>query len=132
VTVQVQEAWSVSEAAERVGLTTHTLRWYEQEGLVEPVGRDSAGRRRYTQEDLDRLNMLTCLRRTGMPVRDMRRYAELARQGDVTSVARMALFQQHRERVLARIAELQEDLKYIEHKIDWYASELGAECGTVN
>lgn len=127
MTVQTQEAWSVSEAAERVGLTTHTLRWYEQEGLVEPVGRDSAGRRRYTQQDLDWLGMLTCLRRTGMPVRDMRRYAELARQGDMTVVARMALFQQHRERVLARIAELQEDLKYIEHKIDWYASELGAQ-----
>jgi DNA-binding transcriptional MerR regulator len=126
VTVQLQEAWSVSEAAERVGLTTHTLRWYEQEGLVEPVGRDSAGRRRYTQEDLDRLNMLTCLRRTGMPVRDMRRYAELVRQGDVSAVARMALFQRHRERVLERIAELQEDLKYIQHKIDWYASEMGA------
>jgi DNA-binding transcriptional MerR regulator len=132
VTVQVQEAWSVSEAAERVGLTTHTLRWYEQEGLVEPVGRDSAGRRRYTQEDLDRLNMLTCLRRTGMPVRDMRRYAELARQGDVSMVARMALFQRHRERVLERIAELHEDLKYIEHKIDWYASEMGAGCTSVN
>jgi DNA-binding transcriptional MerR regulator len=125
VTVQTQDAWSVSEAAERVGLTTHTLRWYEQEGLVEPVGRDSAGRRRYTQEDLDRLNMLTCLRRTGMPVRDMRQYAELVRQGEVTGVARMALFQHHRDRVLARIAELQEDLKYIEHKIDWYAGELG-------
>ncbi len=128
MTVQTQEAWSVSEAAERVGLTTHTLRWYEQEGLVEPVGRDSAGRRRYTQEDLDRLEMLTCLRRTGMPVRDMRQYAELARDGDVTMVARMALFQQHRDRVLARIAELQDDLKYIEYKINWYAGELGVTC----
>jgi DNA-binding transcriptional MerR regulator len=128
VTVQTREAWSVSEAAERVGLTTHTLRWYEQEGLVEPVGRDSAGRRRYTQEDLDRLEMLTCLRRTGMPVRDMRRYAELARDGDVTMVARMALFQHHRDRVLARIAELQDDLKYIEYKINWYAGELGVTC----
>jgi DNA-binding transcriptional MerR regulator len=128
VTVQTREAWSVSEAAERVGLSTHTLRWYEQEGLVEPVGRDSAGRRRYTQEDLGRLEMLTCLRRTGMPVRDMRRYAELARDGDVTMVARMALFQQHRDRVLARIAELQDDLKYIEYKINWYAGELGVTC----
>jgi DNA-binding transcriptional MerR regulator len=132
VTVQLHEAWSVSEAAERVGLTTHTLRWYEQEGLVEPVGRDSAGRRRYTQEDLDRLNMLTCLRRTGMPVRDMRSYAELARQGEVSTAARLALFQRHRERVLERIAELQEDLKYIEHKIDWYTSEMGAICGSGN
>jgi DNA-binding transcriptional MerR regulator len=128
VTVQMQEALSVSEAAERVGLTTHTLRWYEQEGLVEPVGRDSAGRRRYTQEDLDRLNMLTCLRRTGMPVRDMRRFAELAREGEVTVSDRRAMFERHRARVLARIAELEEDLKYIEYKINFYA-DLERECG---
>jgi DNA-binding transcriptional MerR regulator len=120
----MREAWSVSEAAERVGLTPHTLRWYEQEGLVEPVGRDSAGRRRYTQADLDWLNMLNCLRRTGMPVRVMRQYAELAREGDSTMAARLGLFQCHRDVVLARIAELQEDLKYLEFKIDYYAGEL--------
>ncbi|WP_173075595.1 MerR family transcriptional regulator [Phytohabitans rumicis] len=111
---------TVSEAAGQVGLTTYTLRWYEQEGLVEPVGRDSAGRRRYTQQDVDWLLLLTRLRRTGMPVRDMRRYAELAREGDGTLGARRRLFEQHRDRVLTRIAELEEDLKVLNYKIDVY------------
>lgn len=111
---------TVSEAAARVGLTPYTLRWYEQAGLVAPVGRDSAGRRRYTREDIDWLVLLTRLRRTGMPVRDMRRYAELARQGDSTLGARRALFEQHRDRVLARIAELSEDLKVLDYKIEMY------------
>jgi DNA-binding transcriptional MerR regulator len=111
---------TVSEAAERVGLTTYTLRWYEQEGLVEPVDRDSAGRRRYSDQDVDWLVLLTRLRRTGMPVRDMRRYAELARQGDRTLGERRALFEAHRDRVLARIAELEEDLKVLNYKIDIY------------
>ncbi|SCE67305.1 DNA-binding transcriptional regulator, MerR family [Micromonospora matsumotoense] len=111
---------SVGEAAARVGLTTYTLRWYEQEGLVAPVGRDSAGRRRYTQGDLDWLVLLTRLRRTGMPVRDMRRYAELARLGDRTLAARRALFESHRIRVLTRMAELEEDLKMLDYKIDLY------------
>lgn len=110
----------VSEAAERVGLTTYTLRWYEQEGLLEPVGRDSAGRRRYTQRDLDWLVLLTRLRRTGMPVRDMRRYTDLARRGDGTFGERRRLFEEHRDRLLARIAELEEDLKVINYKIDAY------------
>ena len=113
-------ALSVGEAAERVGLSPHTLRWYEQEGLVQPVGRDSAGRRRYTQQDVDWLVLLTRLRRTGMPVRDMRRYAELAREGDATIGARRRLFEQHRDRVLGRIAELEEDLKVLNYKIDLY------------
>lgn len=50
------ELLSVGEAAAAVGLTTHTLRWYEQEGLVAPVGRDGAGRRRYGEEDLKERN----------------------------------------------------------------------------
>ncbi|SIQ39415.1 MerR family transcriptional regulator [Micromonospora avicenniae] len=116
----IESTLTVGEAAERVGLTTYTLRWYEQEGLVAPVGRDSAGRRRYTAGDVEWLFLLTRLRRTGMPVRDMRRYAELARQGDRTLAARRALFEAHRARVLARMAELEEDLKMLDHKIDAY------------
>ena len=111
---------TVGEAADRVGLTTYTLRWYEQEGLVAPVGRDSAGRRRYTAGDVNWLFLLTRLRRTGMPVRDMRRYAELARQGDSTLGARRALFEAHRARVLERMADLEEDLKVLDYKIDAY------------
>ena len=116
---------TVSEAAGRVGLSTHTLRWYEQEGLVSPVARDSAGRRRYTDADIGWLTLLTRLRRTGMPVRDMRRYAELARMGDDTLLDRVALFEQHRARVLAQIDELQEDLAVLNYKIDVYRQIAG-------
>lgn len=111
---------TVSEAAAEVGLSAHTLRWYEQEGLVQPVGRDAAGRRRYTREDLGWLTLLTKLRRTGMPVREMRRYAELARQGDHTLPDRLRLFEEHRQRVLAKMAQLQQDLDVINYKIELY------------
>jgi DNA-binding transcriptional MerR regulator len=111
---------SVGEAAAQVGLTAYTLRWYEQEGLVEPIGRDTAGRRRYTEADLGRLVFLTKLRRTGMSVRDMRRITELSREGDHTIPERVRLFERHRDRVLARIAELRQDLAAIDVKIDSY------------
>jgi DNA-binding transcriptional MerR regulator len=106
----------------------HTLRWYEQEGLVAPVARDAGGRRRYTEADVGWLVLLTKLRRTGMPVRDMRRYAELARQGEHTIGARRRLFEAHRERVLARIEELRDDLGVLDYKIDLYRTmeEQGA------
>lgn len=115
---------SVSEAAARVGLTAHTLRWYEREGLVAPVGRDAVGRRRYTEADLGWLDLLVRLRRTGMPVRDMRRYAELVREGSHTVMDRLALFRAHRERVLARIADLRADLDAIDYKIDLYGNRM--------
>jgi DNA-binding transcriptional MerR regulator len=111
---------TVGEAAAKVGLSVHTLRWYEQEGLVSPVGRDTVGRRRYSPEDIDWLQLLTCLRGTGMPVREMRRYADLARTGPTTVAERLRLFEDHRERVLARIADLHRDLDAINVKIGIY------------
>jgi DNA-binding transcriptional MerR regulator len=111
---------TVSEAAAKVGLSAHTLRWYEQEGLVAPVNRDGAGRRRYDSGDLDWLVLLTRLRTTGMSVRDMRRYAELARRGPHTVAERRRLFEEHKQRVLERIADLQRDLEAINVKIEIY------------
>ncbi|WP_250002793.1 MerR family transcriptional regulator [Actinoplanes sp. M2I2] len=111
---------TVGEAAEVVGLSVHTLRWYEQEGLVEPIERDSAGRRRYCDRDLDWLRLLIRLRGTGMPVRDMRRYAEMVRAGDHTVGDRLRLFVEHRERVLGRIDELRQDLAMLDIKIALY------------
>jgi DNA-binding transcriptional MerR regulator len=119
---------TVGEAAAKVGLSVHTLRWYEQEGLVTPVGRDAVGRRRYSPDDLDWLQLLTCLRGTGMPVREMRRYAELARTGPATEEERLQLFEEHRERVLARIADLHRDLDAINAKIDYYRRSTSI-CG---
>jgi DNA-binding transcriptional MerR regulator len=84
------------------------------------VDRDAAGRRRYRERDLDWLRLLTRLRTTGMPVREMRRYAELVRRGDATVGERLRMFVEHRERVVARIAALRGDLAAIDTKIEIY------------
>ncbi|MGH3154755.1 MAG: MerR family transcriptional regulator [Streptosporangiaceae bacterium] len=73
--------WSIGEVAAKCGLTQHTLRWYERIGLLGSIERGGDGRRRFTDGDLDWLSVLTKLRDTGMPVRDMQRYAELVRSG---------------------------------------------------
>jgi DNA-binding transcriptional MerR regulator len=121
---------TVGEAAAHVGLSVHTLRWYEQEGLVSPVLRDAVGRRRYNRDDLDWLKLLICLRGTGMPVRDMRRYAELVRSGPATVQERLRLFEEHRDRVLERIAELHRDLEAVNYKIQIYR-QMEQECNGV-
>ena len=116
----VDRPLTVSEAAERVGLTVHTLRWYERIGLLEQVDRDAAGHRQYQANDIEWLLLLIRLRATGMPVREMIRYAELVRSGEHTETARRELMEEHRERVVAQIAQLSEDLSVIDHKIEAY------------
>jgi DNA-binding transcriptional MerR regulator len=114
---------TIQETAERTGLTAHTLRYYERIGLVWEVDRDTAGHRRYTEQDVGWLILLTRLRATGMRVRDMLRYAELARQGPETNPARIRLLEEQRARVAARIAELQSDLDLLDYKITAYRAE---------
>ncbi|WP_117215570.1 MerR family transcriptional regulator [Allorhizocola rhizosphaerae] len=120
----MDQGLTVGEMATKIGLSAHTLRWYEQMGLLDPVPRDSAGRRRYGQHDVDRLDLLTKMRATGMPVRDMVRYIELVRAGDGSRPARLAMLEAHRHTVLKQIDELQRDLSVIDRKIGLYRDSL--------
>jgi DNA-binding transcriptional MerR regulator len=120
----MEQGLTVGEVAMKVGLSAHTLRWYEQMGLLDPVPRDSAGRRRYRRHDVDRLDLLTKMRATGMSVRDMARYIELVREGDGSRAARLALLEAHRIAVLKQIDELQRDLSVIDRKIGLYRGQL--------
>jgi DNA-binding transcriptional MerR regulator len=117
-------ALSVAEAAEASGLSAHTLRYYERAGLLEPVSRNGSGHRRYNAADLERINFLTKLRGTGMPVRDVRRYAALMRAGEATNEQRLALLEAHRKTVVAKLEATVKNLELIDWKINFYRERL--------
>lgn len=122
------DAWvTIAEAAHRTGVSVHTLRYYERAGLVvTPVDRTSGGRRRYRKLDLDWILICTRLRATGMPIKAIRQYAQLVAAGPGNEDERLALLESHRADVTARLAEVQENLKLIDHKIDVYRGRLAA------
>ena len=121
MTQAVTEALTIAEAAERTGVSTHALRYYERIGaLREPPERAASGHRRYTERDLSWIGLLTCLRATGMPIAIILRYTELAREGAVTAAERKALLLTHRAEVVARMDQLGHDLELIDHKIKSY------------
>jgi DNA-binding transcriptional MerR regulator len=116
---------TIAQAAEATGLTTHTLRYYERDGLMlRDVDRSATGHRRYTEQDLTWINLLSCLRGTGMPISDIRRYAALVRAGAGNELDRLELLRAHRQRVLTRLAEVQEHLGAIDRKIGIYVDKL--------
>ena len=122
-----QAGLSIAEAARRTGVSVHTLRYYERAGLVvTAVDRTTSGRRRYHQLDLDWIVICTRLRATGMPIRTIRRYAELVSAGPGNEQERLALLEAHRAEVTARLARTREHLKLIDHKIDVYRGRLAA------
>ena len=116
---------TIAEAATRTGLTAHTLRYYERDGLMlSTVDRAVSGHRRYTDRDLTWIEMITRLRSTGMPIRDVRRYADLVRAGDGNEAERLELLKAHRERVEAQLAQVNAHLRAIDHKIGIYEGKL--------
>ena len=111
---------TIAEAAERSGVSAHTLRYYERIGLIHPVGRGQNGHRRYGRGDIEWLEFLIKLRTTDMPIRQMVEYAELVREGPQTASRRRAMLEAHREALRERIAELEETATVIDRKIETY------------
>lgn len=111
---------AIQGVADRTGLSAHTLRYYERIGLIPFVRRAPNGHRRYSEDDVDWIEFLKCLRSTGMPVSDMQRYVELQQQDDDTFSERLELLKAHRRRIKAKIRELNGFLEKIEGKIGYY------------
>ena len=115
--------YSIGEFSKVTGLGIHTLRYYEQEGLILPQ-RNSVNRRCYSDKDLAWVDFIKRLKETGMPIKEIKRYAKLRSAGDDTLNARMEMLIQHRNDLCLEIKKLQEHKDKLDEKIDFYQKEL--------
>lgn len=111
---------SIGQVAERTGLSVHALRFYEREGLfANPVRRGPTGHRVYSEHDVQWLNLCIILRSTGMPLPEIRRYADLVRKG-AGHDERLAVLRHHQAQVIAQLGALTESLDLISLKVRAY------------
>src|SRR5512135_2980661 len=115
-----KEKLTIQEVAQATGLSAHTLRYYVRIGLSHPINRGQNTHRRYTADDVGWIDFLTKLRATGMSIKDMQRYAELQRRGEETLSERVEMLKALRDKVEAHMDELNEHLKLIYYKIEFY------------
>ncbi|WP_144127890.1 MerR family transcriptional regulator [Catellatospora sichuanensis] len=116
---------TIGQVCARTGLSVHTLRLYEREGLFAgEVRRDGRGRRVYSAWDVEWLEYCMRFRASGMPLATIRRFAELVRQGVGNEHIRLKLLREHRDVVVERIAELTACLEVIDFKVGVYEEHL--------
>jgi DNA-binding transcriptional MerR regulator len=125
------EGLSIGQAAEACGLTIDTLRYWERAGLtLWPTPRAASGQRRYRERDLSWLMSLVMLRETGMSIAEIREVAELERRQD-TQEDLLAVFEQHRDRVVQRLATAHGHLRAIEAKIAYFQAAVEQDAGDI-
>jgi DNA-binding transcriptional MerR regulator len=124
MTTETATEMTIAEAAREAGVSVHTLRYYERAGLLTPIERNGSGHRRFTAADVEWVIVCTKLRATGMPIRRIREYAELVVAGEGNERDRLALLEEHRRDVLARLNEIQRNLELIDYKIHLYRERL--------
>jgi DNA-binding transcriptional MerR regulator len=112
--------YSINEVAAICDVTAHTLRFYDKEGLLPFVGRNGAGNRIFSDGDLLLVKVICCLKNTGMPIKDIKKYIELIMDGDATRGTRRSMMIEHRKEVLRQMDELKKNLNIIDLKVAMY------------
>ncbi len=122
--------YTVGEMAKLLEVPASTLRYYDKEGLLPFVERSSGGIRMFRESDFEWLQVIGCMKKAGMSIRDIRQYIELALRGDDTIETRLAMFTHQREVLRAQIEEMQHTLETVEYKC-WYY-EAARAAGSVD
>ena len=124
-----KKEYTISEAAGIIGVSASALRYYDREGLL-PNVRKVSGKRVFSEADIASLRVLECLKATGMSIRDIREYFDLARQGDATLEERYAIILRQKEIVNRQIAFLNDNLRELNRKEQYYKQILSTAAGS--
>jgi DNA-binding transcriptional MerR regulator len=116
-------SFTIKQVSEKTSLPPHVLRYYENEGLLPSVARSRNGIRRYSENDLEWLGLICCLKNTGMPIKKIKNFVELSVEGDGTLKERCELLKEHKKTVEAQIQEMHKHLEKVTKKIEHFTRQ---------
>ena len=120
--------YTVGEAAKHINVAASTLRYYDKEGLLPFIERSGGGIRMFKESDLSWLRTIECLKKTGMPIRDIKYFIDCCMEGDSKIEERLSIIQAQRDAVIQHMKETQEMLDMLNYKT-WYY-ETAKTAGT--
>lgn len=113
-------SYTINEVASKFGLSAHTLRYYDKEGLLPFIARNTSGNRIFTDDDLDWVKLICCLKNSGMPIKEIKTYCDLCLVGSQTSENRKSMLLEHRKEIARQIKQLKQNMQLIDTKIAFY------------
>lgn len=116
----LNKSYSINEFSKLVGLSAHTLRYYEKMGIMPPVQRNWTGHREYNRMDVDWANFIKCLKSTGMPIDRIREYVEMDEEDPQTLPKRRQMLEHQLDHVRDSIAQYQHYCEVLEYKLTFF------------
>lgn len=120
--------YGIKDVAEKLNLSVSTIRYYDKEGLLPFIDRKESGYRVFNEGDVQLLKIIECMKKTGMQLKDIKKFVDYVKEGDSSLQKRYELFEERRKSVTKQIAELQKSLDLIEYKCWYYKTAV--EAGT--
>lgn len=121
--------YTIGEFSALTNLGIHTLRYYEKENLISPERKEN-GRRLYSENDVNWIQFIKRLKDTGMPIKEIQKYAAFRAVGASTLTERMEMLIKHRAALNEEILKLQEHLEKLDSKIGYYQGEIEKNAQT--
>lgn len=119
--------YTVKQVSEMMNISPHTIRYYDKEALFPYLQRGRNQERLFSDEDLLWVQLVQCLRLTGMPLDDIRHYIDLCKEGDSTIAERHTIMVKQKEKAELEAAAMQERVKLLEQKVEFYQDLLDGE-----
>lgn len=119
--------YTMMQVCRELNMTYQTLKYYCNEGLIPNVKRDGNNRRIFDEKDVKWIKDLSCLKKCGLSILEMKEYLELCLQGESTIMQRKELLAKKREALLVSIKELEDSVAYIDWKQTFYDEVLSGE-----
>lgn len=118
--------YTISQVAKALNIPTSTIRYYDKEGLLPTLSRKESGYRLFSATEIEMLELIECLKETGMSIKEIKEYAQLTRLGDDSLQERHEMFLEQKKALQAQIDALQQSMALIDHKCWYYESAIAA------
>lgn len=117
---------SIGDVSARTGISISTLRYYDREGLFPQMERSSGGIRQFSDAEIGLIQMIQCLKNSGMPIKEIKQFLDWCKLGASTLPLRRDMFYDRREVVTQQMEALQKTLNFIQYKCWYYDTALAA------
>lgn len=118
--------YTIKEVADKLGISASTIRFYDKEGLLPFIHRSASGYRLFSKKDLEFMEMIECLKKTKMSIKDIKNFTKWVRQGDDSLQERYDMFLERKKAVELQIEELKKTLEVVDYKCWYYETALKA------